>query len=457
MKRLLKIIDIPAALITGGLLVLWMVLRGAIGKRKRPRGKKLLVLDMAYTLEMIRERKLHESVTCRDLNAYFEHVWSVHPCATVIQPGEGSDLYGGVTETRFSERHTIAEGKIGRFGRLQSLPLLNFFLAQWNVYFYLMRLVEKEGICAVRSGDPYYLGLWTLAIGRANRIPCAVRVNVNYDSFYAATGNLAFPRLFRYRSVEKRIDRFTLRRMDLVAGANQDNLNFALANGARPEVASVFRYGNLIHSAHFRPPEERPTPQRELESLGIWGKPFGMTVSRLEKLKHTDDVLRIIAALKEKGYILYGLLVGEGRMRKDLLNLAGDLGIADRIIMPGNRDQEWLSVVLPYATVVMSPFMGRALTEAALGGAPIVAYDVDWQSELVRTGETGELVPYRDWQMMASAVEKFLNDPVHARRMGDGIRRTALEMMSPGKLMEHERNEYDKMIQRYHFPKVKLS
>ena len=453
MRILLKILDVSTALIVLIFILSVMGVNVLTGRRLRQLRRKLLVLDMAYTLEMVRERQLHEAVTCRDLNGYFEHVWSVHPCATVIPPSNPMDLYGPVEETPLAEKHTIAEGKIGRYNLLESFPLLNFLLSQWHVYCYLINLVRKEHICAVRAGDPYYLGLWAVLISRVCKIPCAVRVNVNYDAFYASTGNLAFPRLFRKRWVEKLIDRFTLKRMDLVAGANQDNLDFAIANGARKEYATVFRYGNLIHSAHFVPHEKRPSPQKILEPLGLWQKPFSFTISRLEPMKHPDDVLRVIAELKKRGYILNAIIAGEGSMGASLETMAKELDISGQIVFAGNRNQEWLATVIPHATVIMSPFMGRALTETALGGRPIVAYDIDWQGELIQSGITGELVPYKDWQAMTDAVEKYLRDPGYAKRMGENARALILEMMDPARLTEHERKSYESLLQRF-FPKA---
>lgn len=453
MKFIFKTIDLITATIAAFTLVIGVSLRTLAGRRSFLPEKKLLVLDMAYTLEMVRERQLHEAVTCRDLNGYFEHVWSVHPCATVIPPRNPIDLYGPVEETPLAERHTIAEGKIGRYDLLKSLPLLNFLLSQWHVYRYLINLIKKEHICAVRAGDPYYLGLWAVLISRVCKIPCAVRVNVNYDAFYASTGNLAFPRIFRKRWVEKLIDHFTLKRMDLVAGANQDNLDFAIANGARREYTTIFRYGNLIHSVHFVPPDERPSPQDILEPLGLWQKPFSFTISRLEPLKHPDDILRVIAELKKRGYILNALIAGDGTMRAELEALAKELDISKEIVFAGNCNQEWLAKVLPYAKLILSPFMGRALTEAALGGRPIVAYDIDWQAELIQTGITGELVSYKDWQAMTTAVEKYLRDPGYAKRMGEKARAFVLEMMDPVKLNQHERDTYESLLQRF-FPET---
>jgi glycosyltransferase involved in cell wall biosynthesis len=111
--------------------------------------------------------------------------------------------------------------------------------------------------------------------------------------------------------------------------------------------------------------------------------------------------------------------------------LARSLGVADQIILCGNRDQTWLARVLPKVTAVVSPETGRALVEAALAGAPIAAYDTDWQGEIIETGATGELVPFRDHAALATAVERYLDDPDYARRMGANVRRRALDMMDP--------------------------
>ena len=48
-----------------------------------------------------------------------------------------------------------------------------------------------------------------------------------------------------------------LPRADLVAGANRDNLDYAVRNGARKERSALFRYGNLIDPVHFADPADR--------------------------------------------------------------------------------------------------------------------------------------------------------------------------------------------------------
>lgn len=455
MSILLKIFDLIAAAAVATPLISFIIIKIAIARKRAiiPQIKKLLVLDMSYTLEIVQKRQLHEAITCKDLNGFFSHVWTVHPFATVIPPEREQDTYDRITITPLSPKHTIVEGKIGRFWKLKSFPLLNFLLAQWNIILYLDHLIGKEDIIAVRAGDPYYLGPLGLALSAMHKIPCVFRIALNYDTFYETTGHLAFPKLFRKRWVEKMIEHSTLKRADLVAGGNQDGLNFALKNGARNEFSTVFRVGNLIHSAHFQPPNQRPSAENILKELKLAGKLFSITISRFEPLKYVDDVIRSLGEIRKMGIDLSALLVGDGSMKNELIRLAESLDLMKNVVFAGNRPQEWIASVLPNASVVISPFMGgRSITEACLSAVPVVAYDIEWQSEIIELGKTGELVEFRNWKAIADSVRIILLDQKYARLVGENARRHTLEMMDPAKLSQHEKNEYNKLFIRFYSP-----
>jgi len=129
--------------------------------------------------------------------------------------------------------------------------------------------------------------------------------------------------------------------------------------------------------------------------------------------------------------------------------LANTLGVGGAVIFAGNRTQEWLASVLPRAVAIISPQMGRALTEAALAGVPIVAYDFDWQREVVVDGQTGYLVSNKDWMGLSDKTEHILTHPVIGKKMGENAREKVLEMMNPERLERHEQNEYTKTLKRF--------
>ncbi len=405
--------------------------------------RSLLVLDMSFSLNMYRERQLEQALESRKLGGYFSRVISVHPLAGLF--ATGADRFGDPVVTQLDDTHVFVEGKIGVSPLLRMLPPLNLIWAQVKLIRLLLRMSRNAHVDVVRVGDPYYLGLMGWLLARLLRVPLAIRVCFNYDQLYETTGKSVFPRLFGFRAIEKMVERFVFPRCALVAGANQNNLDYAIANGAVPKNGVVFRYGNLIHPMHFMEPSARGNGAQLLREIGVEGD-FLATVSRLEKMKQPEQNLLVLKRLRELGYDMKFVFIGDGGMRAELEAMVEELGLAGSVFFAGNRPQEWIAEVLPQARLVLSPHMGRALTEACLAGAPIVAYDYDWQGEIIRSGVTGELVPNLAWEKMVDAVERFLTNPTYARAMGDAARKRAMEMMDPATLDRYEQETYLKIF-----------
>ena len=404
--------------------------------------KKLLVLDAAFSYEAIVKRGLLNSVTCRDLGGYFEQVWSVHPFASLVSTREWGSEFGRPVAYYVSNRHTFIEGKVGLSVILKNFARVNFILAQLDILIFLIKLIHKEKISVIRTGDPLYLGIFGFLLSRLTSIPFVVRVGANNEKIREITRRCMMPRFFKTIKQERIVEKFILSRADLVAAANKDNLHFAINSGAMPNRCTLFRYGNLIDAVHFVAPSKRPC----LDNL-YSGVSFLMCIARLESVKKVDDVIRVLAEVRKSGFDVRALLVGDGREREKLERLADQLGVLEHVNFCGNRDQVWLSTTIPKAAVVLSPHTGRALTEAALGAAPVAAYDIDWQAELIETCVTGELVTFGDWRELATSTIKLLSDRPYALRVGENLRERVLQMMDPVKLDEHERQQYMRLLQ----------
>lgn len=439
-------LDLLGAAAVGCAAVAGASVQRLIPSRAVPGPPKLLTLEATYSLDTIRERRLEHEITCRDVNGFFDHVWSVHPAVGASPEHSRASSYGPPSSTRIADRHTMVEGRVGRFEGLDAFPRLNFALAQADLAAKLRRLARRENVAIVRAGDPYYLALLGMVVARAQRLPLVVRVNGNYDHVYAATGALAYPRLLRSRAIEKRIERFVFDKADLVAPGSVDNLNFVLRSGGRRENSTIFGYGTWIDPVHFdQEPEDRASVRDE---LGLGDRPFAIMVSRLEPLKHPDDALLAVGRAKAHAPELAVVFVGDGSMRAEMEATATELGITDDVHFIGNRSQGWIADALTSATVVLSPLTGRALVEACLSGTPVVAYDIEWHSELITSGETGILVPFRDIAAMADAICDLVADPALADTLGQKARAATRESMDPGRLMAHERSEYLKLLSR---------
>ena len=406
---------------------------------------RILYVDMAYTFDMIVTRELRQFLESRECGGYFEHVWSVHPIADV--PTKREPAYEGfrVSTEQLSERITVIEGSSRYFPLLRSVPPVNVVVSQTRLVLFLAGLVKKENISAVCVTDPHLGGLIGLGIRALTGVPVVVWVLGNYDEIFNATGLPAMPRLFRKRWVEKIVERFVFRSVDVVAGANQNNLEFALRNGADPATSTIFLNGAIINRPHLVDPASRPRDPW-LESLGP--RKHFICVGRLTEVKHPDDAVRAFAVAAAADPDCDLLMAGDGRMQAELGNLAEQLGVGNRVHFLGNVPQSRLSHLLAGCFCAFSPLTGQALTEAALAGLPIVAYDRDWQKEFVEGSGSGIVVPFRDWDAMGRAAIVLLKDPKRVERTGAAARLKGLDFCDHTKVFAHEQEVYGRLLGR---------
>ena len=407
---------------------------------------KALVLDASYTLEMIVQQGMENSVTCRDLDGYFSHVWSTHPFASMLTSEEWATRFGKPVWTELTERHTFIEGKVGRWKWLERFYLLNFIAAQLGLFVRLWRLIRREKIAFIRVGDPLYLGLFGLALARLTGIPLMIRVNGNNDKVRENTGAPLYPRLFRSERVERWIERRIFPRCAMVAAPNPDNIAFAVSAGARPEVTTIFRYGNLLAVEHLQLPAERGLDKKLFDRLELVPSQFLLSIGRLQPTKFPEDCVYVLTELRKRGHEIKLLFAGDGELKQALWTQAEASNVSQFVVFGGNQNQAALAQLNAHAAVVLSPLTGRALSESALGGAAIVAYDLDWQGELIESGKTGSLVPFRERDQFVDATEQFLNDRALRKAMGAAVRERAMQMLDPDLLDEHERAEYRRIL-----------
>ena len=126
--------------------------------------------------------------------------------------------------------------------------------------------------------------------------------------------------------------------------------------------------------------------------------------------------------------------------------LAIKLNLEDDILFLGNKDQNWIANAIAKASVVVSPLTGRALAEVALGAAPVVAYDLDWHSEIIKNKKTGILVPAYNYHEMALGIEKLLLNRKEALEMGNNLRKLTLQLLNPDLADKNQRIIFNNLL-----------
>jgi glycosyltransferase involved in cell wall biosynthesis len=177
-----------------------------------------------------------------------------------------------------------------------------------------------------------------------------------------------------------------------------------------------------------------------------FGKKIILYCGRLHPEKHPEDVLRALPYVKKDFPESVLLFVGDGPQKDELRELADDLGVSDSVIFLGFQKADRVRDLLYTADVIVAPLMGSALVEAALSSTPIVAYDIEWHSELIKNEETGLLVRYRDFKGMASAILRIFKNYEEANFWGKNAREYAMSMFEIERILSFERKCFSKFL-----------
>ena len=118
------------------------------------------------------------------------------------------------------------------------------------------------------------------------------------------------------------------------------------------------------------------------------------------------------------------LIVGDGERRPGLEALARDLGVADRVVFAGVR-QDVAAILNSMDVFVLSSSVDcfpMALLEAMAASRPSVCTAVGGIPEIVEEGVTGCLVPAKDAEALADRVAHLLRSPEQRSQWGAAAR-----------------------------------
>jgi glycosyltransferase involved in cell wall biosynthesis len=136
--------------------------------------------------------------------------------------------------------------------------------------------------------------------------------------------------------------------------------------------------------------------------------------ARLEAVKAVDVLIRAAARLAAAGVDPELTVFGEGSQREQLLALAGDLGLTERVHLPGHRPRSEVFGALSgaHAFSLASLVEGQpfAVIEALCTGLPVIATSVGGLPELVGPSE-GHLVSPHDPEALADALMTVAREP----------------------------------------------
>ena len=221
-------------------------------------------------------------------------------------------------------------------------------------------------------------------------------------------------------------------------GIDQSDGVTAVSEFLRKKTIEVFRpqraiqvIPNFVDTERYAPREGCPR-----ERFARKGERILVHISNFRRSKRVEDVVRAFAAIRlEVPSVL--LMVGDGADRTFSREVAVELGVERYVRYLGQLDavEDVLASGDLFLLTSANESFGLAALEAMSSGVPVVATTAEGLPELVRSGETGYLVPVGDVAGMARRAIELLTDETRRCQMARAARRVAIDRYEASKVV----------------------
>lgn len=237
------------------------------------------------------------------------------------------------------------------------------------------------------------------------------------------------------------VSRWVYRRVErIIAVSTPIRRRLVERDGVHPDLITI------VPNAVVATPEARP----EEPTAGPSGRPLVGVVARLQPEKGVATFLKAAARTAPRFPEAHFIVAGDGPLRQELVALAEDLGLRDRVRFLGFRSDASALMASLDVLVVPSLTEGSPLVtlEAMAAGVPVVASAVGGIPDQIRDGKEGLLVPPGDTGAMAEAIAALLRDPARARSLGEAGRRRATSVFSHAVMVRRIEDVYREVLGR---------
>jgi glycosyltransferase involved in cell wall biosynthesis len=348
----------------------------------------------------------------------------------VVVTGLGFPRWGGGTVASLDEVDGIRHHRLDLGAGYPTDGPLDTYLEDYAWRAAAVTREERPAIVHASSGGRgYESALVGLALGEHLDLPVVYEVRSLFDApspGAARSASDATSTRERYR----RRDATEVRCMlaaDAVVTLAETMKSDIVARGVPAE--RVFVVPNGVDPEAFRP---RPPDPRLCERYGLGDRFVIGYVSNLDHPREGQETLiEATAILAEAGRDVACLIVGQGRRRAELELIAATSGAADRIVFTGavphvdvpavyalldafvvpRRDERAARLITP-----LKPFEAMAMAR------PLVVADLPALTEVAPHGERALAFPAENAAALASALERLMDDPALAARLGEAGR-----------------------------------
>jgi len=321
--------------------------------------------------------------------------------------------------TMFAKLPDIERSFIQRL--IHKLRVVVGYLSEY-VYFTLaclfvsLRVALTEGVDAIHAHNPpdtlFIVGAFHKLLGKKFVYDHHDLSPELYRSRYK-TGESAITKVLGI------LERCSVRLADTVIATNESYKAVDIArNGAKVDDVFIVRNGPDLNRVRLVAPDQQLRAK------------YGTILGYIGAMNPQDGVDYLLRALARVVHELgrrdfYCVLIGDGDSREELIALAEDLKISDRVLFTGFIPDADVVRYLSTADICLDPNPSSPLNDVSTWikvmeymalGKPLVSFDL--KETRVSAAEAALYVPPNDEHLYADAIVRLMDDPLARARMG---------------------------------------
>ena len=158
-------------------------------------------------------------------------------------------------------------------------------------------------------------------------------------------------------------------------------------------------------------------------------------IGELTKNKGLWYAIKAMRELKNRKIVM--LIIGDGEEREVLEGLIAKENVGEKVSLLGHKDHaaEWLQIFDIFILPSIKEGLPYVLLEAGLAKRPVIATDVGSVGEIISDDNTGLLVPPRDVEALAEAIDSLAGNAPKRTILGTDLELLVKEKFAKEKML----------------------
>jgi len=316
-----------------------------------------------------------------------------------IKLGYGVDVittwFDGLKESESKDGINIYRVKVPSRNKIQTASLISMLMFPSRAYRLAKKLMENNKYNLINTHFAIPTGPLGVNLSKEFKIPNIL--SIHGGDIYDPTKKLSPHRNFVLRRKVKKI----LDNSDIVVAQSSNTKNNAISYYSPNKDIKIIPLA--YESLSFK--------KASRKNLNLQNnKKYIIGVGRLVKRKGFDFAINTLSKLPKEFELL---IVGDGPEKDNLLSLAKNLGIMNRVHLLGQLNEEkkfqYLSNSDLFFLSSIHEGFGIVLQEAMQVGIPIVSTNNGGQKDLLNNGENGYLINYGNIEEASNKIQEVVN------------------------------------------------